>query len=888
MRILGINHSHDAGAAIVEDGRIIAAVNEERLNRVKLFWGFPVLSIREVLRISSLRPADIDYVAVSNVTPGSGIGRQYHEYNFRRRMMSYMAYAPFIFGTNWFASAYRSFYSLFRQRGSIEAALREFGLQAQVHFVEHHVGHAASAFYTSPFDQDTLIVTTDGAGDGLCASISVIDSNNMMQRVSSTPFFHSPASIYGYVTYNLGFTPNKDEGKLTGLAAHGKAEKTLGIFEKVVSVDGLRYKVNMLPPWGFKAVQKLHRIMWHKRREDIAAGLQRRSEQVAVQLVSNALKKYPRSNIALAGGLFANVRVNQEISRIKGVKRIFIHPHMGDGGQGVGAAYALWADLLLDKGQKPRPVFHDNVYLGPEYSDEQIEAALAKSRMKYNYSKDIEAEVAELVKEKKVVGRFNGRMEYGPRALGNRSILADPTDRSINDWLNKKLRRCYDDQTEVLTSKGWKNISALGKEEIVATLNPRNNMLEYQKILDYVSYEVDEELYSIKNNRIDLLVTAGHNMWIKRKHSERFEFAKIEEAAKIKTYHYQKKGGVDWGGRRKSYYRIGGKKVSMELWLEFLGYYLSEGTFYYDRRGHYRVSVAQARKSDPFMDIKHCIELMPYNFFYSGVEFTVNSKELYDAVKGYGKAREKYIPRELLNLPKDQLSVLFDALMKGDGNIRGSGFRYATTSPLLADNVQELALKLGFSAYISKQKRSGNPRHRDLYMVRIGMSPVATVRASQIRKVNYKGKVYCVSVPNRLLYVRRNGKSVFCGNTEFMPFAPSMMREHAEEYFNNFAVGEYAAKFMTITFDCTKTCAENAAAITHIDNTARPQTVTKEQNPSYYKLLKIYRELTGLPIFVNTSFNEHEQPIVCTPKDAIDSFKQGNIDVLAIGDYIVE
>src|SRR3989338_11373324 len=148
----------------------------------------------------------------------------------------------------------------------------------------------------------------------------------------------------------------------------------------------------------------------------------------------------------------------------------------------------------------------------------------------------------------------------------------------------------------------------------------------------------------------------------------------------------------------------------MELWLEFLGYYLSEGSFYYDKHGHYRVSVAQAMKSDPFMDIKHCIELMPYNFFYSKKEFIANSKELYDAVKGYGKAREKYIPRELLNLPRDQLLGLFDALMKGDGNIRGSGFRYATTSPLLADNVQELALKLGFSAYISRQRRSSNPK----------------------------------------------------------------------------------------------------------------------------------------------------------------------------------
>ena len=93
---------------------------------------------------------------------------------------------------------------------------------------------------------------------------------------------------------------------------------------------------------------------------------------------------------------------------------------------------------------------------------------------------------------------------------------------------------------------------------------------------------------------------------------------------------------------------------------------------------------------------------------------------------------------------------------------------------------------------------------------------------------------------------------------------------------------------MTITFDCTKTCAQNAAAITHIDNTARPQTVTKEQNPSYYKILKIYKELTGLPIFVNTSFNEHEQPIVCSPKDAVDSFRQGNIDALAIGNFLVQ
>ncbi len=565
MKILGINNSHDAGAAILENGKIIAAVNEERLNRIKLYWGFPVLSIREVLRISGIKPEEIDYIAVPNLTPGAGIGQDYQEYNLRRRLMSYMAYLPFIFGTSAFATTYKTFYSLFRKSGSLKAMLKKkYGLDAPLRFIEHHEGHAASAFYTSPFDQDTLVVTTDGAGDGLCATISIIDKNYGMKRVASTPFFHSPASIYGYTTYNMGFTPNKDEGKLTGLAAHGKQEKTIEIYRKIETVKGLQYKVSLYPPWGYRAVKKLHSILWHKKREDIAAGLQKRSEEVATMLISNALKKYPRANIALAGGLFANVRINQEIAKIPEVKKIFIHPHMGDGGQAVGAAYMLWAESLLDKGQKPKPQFHDNVYMGPEYSDDEIEFALKKGGLKYRHVKDIEQQVAELAKQKKVIGRFNGRMEYGPRALGNRSIIASPTDPSINEWLNKKLKR-----------------------------------------------------------------------------------------------------------------------------------------------------------------------------------------------------------------------------------------------------------------------------------------------------------------------------------TEWMPFAPSMMREYAEEYFNDFAVGEYAAKFMTITFDCTKTCAKNAPAITHIDNTARPQTVTKEQNPSYYKILKIYKELTGLPIFVNTSFNEHEQPIVCSPKDAVDSFKQGNIDALAIGNYIV-
>ena len=153
-------------------------------------------------------------------------------------------------------------------------------------------------------------------------------------------------------------------------------------------------------------------------------------------------------------------------------------------------------------------------------------------------------------------------------------------------------------------------------------------------------------------------------------------------------------------------------------------------------------------------------------------------------------------------------------------------------------------------------------------------------------KVEYEGYVYCVTVPNHIIFVRRNGKASFSGNSEFMPFAPSMMKEYADEYFENFQKGEYPAEFMTITFNCKKE-AQKAAAVVHVDNTARPQVVTKEINPRYYGILNNYYKITGLPTFINTSFNIHEEPIVCTPRDALISLKEDCVDVVTIGNYVV-
>ncbi len=562
MRILGIHTSHDSGAAVIEDGRVLAAINEERLVRTKLFWGLPLKSVEKVLEISKTKPWEIDYVAIAGITSGGGPHTDFKVAPLRKRVMEKVSKTG-IPSTHAFKSTYRGLFSRFRDEKSLIQFLRGIGIRAPVTFIDHHMCHAASAYYTSPFDKDTLVMTTDSSGDGICSIVCTVEGNEIRKRHEST-FIHSPGAIYTYVTYNLGFMPGRHEGKITGLAAYGNPKKTYPIYKKLMGVNrkNVEYRSGM-KTWGRPAALKLHRMLQGHKREDIAAGVQKRMEDVCAELAGAAVERYGHKNIALAGGVFANVKVNQRIAELPGVEKVYIHPHMGDGGLGVGAALALWAEKMLNKGLKPKPIHAENVYFGPGFTDERIEKALTDAKLNFKRYEDVEDKIAHLLKEKKIVGRFNGRMEYGPRALGNRSILADPTDKTINDWLNKRLKR-----------------------------------------------------------------------------------------------------------------------------------------------------------------------------------------------------------------------------------------------------------------------------------------------------------------------------------TEFMPFAPSLMKEHAENFYKRFGPGEVAAQFMTITFDVTEEGQEKAPAVNHIDNTARPQTVTKEQNKSYYGILKAYNELTGLPIFVNTSFNMHEEPIVCSPEDAARAFKLGSVDCLAIGNYI--
>ncbi len=614
MVILGLNILHDATATLLVDGDIAASVAEERLSRIKFHCGFPYRAIAEVLRIAGISPEQVDQVVLSFNSNFDKMPRYYTDYvvdrsgrfdtanekdlAFRRRMILDQITRRFR-GDPWEDGRE---YALKKYRN----ALAQCGItNARITTRDHHASHAASAYYQGGKER-ALIITGDGSGDGQSMAV-FIGEGGAIKRLHSVLDRHSLGKFYSGVTKYLGFKRNRHEGKITGLAAYGDPEKLKPELRELVDIaaDHRDFRTPLaekLSPAQIRRANLIHflrgdyygshysnvqldylhqtfKYRWHKgkpvnhppglgsntyHREDIAAAAQALLEENVVAFVKTFIEETGIKDIVLAGGIFANVKVNQRIAEIEGVRSVFIHPNMGDGGTATGAAMLVWADHLQEQGKIYEPHTIENVYYGPGYSESEIQKILLKYSFSMRRSNDIEADTAELVAKKKIVGRFDGRMEYGPRALGNRSILADPTDPTINDWLNERLQR-----------------------------------------------------------------------------------------------------------------------------------------------------------------------------------------------------------------------------------------------------------------------------------------------------------------------------------TEFMPFAPSVLYEAAPKLYKNYRSGEYPSYFMTITFDVEPEWIERARAVCHVDGTARPQVVKKSANPSYYRILKEYEKRTGLPLFVNTSFNMHEEPIVCTPDDALRSLEKGCVDVLSIGPFLV-
>jgi len=478
MKVLGISPlDKDSTVAIVEDGEILFAAGEERFSRTKQQAGFPQLALEAALDYTGLQMQDFDLVCYPFLTweneqklfhknledektfikgfQPADLSRQVKEAlekvpdrnqpihglehpnaimekSFLHSSFYSMAGAQKLASNNaafkasrqWGEAATESFK---RWEQDLNNGLAENGWTKPVKRMDHHLSHAANSFLCSGFDR-ALCVTLDGYGSGLAGSVSEA-SNGKIKRLHGLPFPNSLGTLYEHVTSSLGYKPSRHEGKIVGLASYGDpsilGDILLGRIEQAPG-DFRIYEANNVYFSRYLA-SRFPKI-------DVAAAYQYVLEQVACNYVRHWVQKTGIDTLVLSGGVTANVKLNQRLFEIEGVNHIFVYPNMGDGGCGTGAAlYHSWPG-----GIKPSI---SSAYFGPDFPEAQLEKALQAEGLSFSRPEHLAAEVAALIHSGQVVARFDGRMEYGPRALGNRSIMYHAREPEVNQWLNKRLGR---------------------------------------------------------------------------------------------------------------------------------------------------------------------------------------------------------------------------------------------------------------------------------------------------------------------------------------------------------------------------------------------------------------------------------------------------------------
>lgn len=434
MKVLGISDNHNAGAAVVIDGRLVAAVNEERLCREKNRLGFPALAIAEVLRLSGLRPDEVDHIVVAgDITPCFFLrliphwhrGAKNHSGQFG---VLFDLYTYYQVAARYFALPYQLDRRL--SRALLVRRLAPLGLRAPLGFWEHHQAHAAAAFLCGPFSR-ALVITADAMGDGLTATVGIGHPDGRVERVFEQSGMAALNPYYSRVTEMLGFVPNRHEGKVTGLAAYGDGERLAPLFRRSLRFSRGSFS-RLGNPIGHSLGFGWYRHLVGEPREDVAAACQLVLEEAVTAFVAHWARRLDLADVVLAGGIFENVKLNQRLRELPEIREVSIFPNMSDGGLAAGAALGVDA-------AKPAPLA--DAYLGTEYREDEIRRELDRWGLDYTRPARLAEEVAARLARGEVVARFHGRMEYGPRALGHRTIYCRPDDPAVNDWLNRRLGR---------------------------------------------------------------------------------------------------------------------------------------------------------------------------------------------------------------------------------------------------------------------------------------------------------------------------------------------------------------------------------------------------------------------------------------------------------------
>ncbi len=438
MNILGIScFYHDAAAAIIQDGKLLAAAQEERFTRKKHDQEFPRNAIDFCLDYARVGPEDIDYVAFYDKP----------FVKFDRILQTYIATWP-----KGLPSFLKAMPLWIKQKIWIPQTIRnEMDYEGNILFAEHHISHAASAFLVSPFEE-AAILTTDGVGEWDTTTYGVGRGTDIT-ILKSIGFPHSLGLFYSAFTYYLGFKVNSAEYKVMGLAPYGEPRFYDLIMRNLVNVseDG-SFNLNMhyfTYEHGLRMTGKKFNSLFGQRvrepeseltqfHKDVAASLQRVTDKIMVKMARHVERETKMKNLCLAGGVALNCVSNSKILEETSFQDVFVQPAAGDAGGAVGAAFYVYNTIL----GKPRVYRMNDVFLGPEYTDDQIETLLREKNMNTRKlgRKELLEETSRLIADQKVVGWFQERMEFGPRALGNRSIIADARNPKNQSVVNLKIK----------------------------------------------------------------------------------------------------------------------------------------------------------------------------------------------------------------------------------------------------------------------------------------------------------------------------------------------------------------------------------------------------------------------------------------------------------------
>ncbi len=443
MNILGISaFYHDSAACLVRDGEIIAAAQEERFTRKKHDFSFPTNAVEYCLKEAGIDAEELDYVGFYDKP----------FIKFERILYSYLAYAPV-----GIKSFFKSMPLWIKQKLFIRDIIKkELGYNGKVLFPEHHESHAASAFYPSPFSE-AAILTVDAVGEWATTSYGVGEKNDI-SITSELKFPHSLGLLYSAFTYYTGFKVNSAEYKVMGLAPYGEPKYVDIILDKLIDLkeDG-SFKLNMKyfnyctgltmtngrfnKLFGGRPSKPGSKVT--QREMDLARSVQVVTEEIVLRMVNHVYKETGKKNLCLAGGVALNCVSNGRLLREGPFENLWIQPAAGDAGGALGVALLIWYKYLgnnrkLDEAR----VLQKASYLGNYYTDEEIEGFLTKEGVPFEKLEmaEIPPRVAELIAGENVIGWFQGRMEFGPRSLGSRSIIGDPRSKEMQSIMNLKIK----------------------------------------------------------------------------------------------------------------------------------------------------------------------------------------------------------------------------------------------------------------------------------------------------------------------------------------------------------------------------------------------------------------------------------------------------------------